>query len=88
MTRQLKECAVKEMTQGNLDMHVNNFISEEGDWDWDCLQQLLPNHFCDIISRIKPLNANAGEDQVYCNHTNEGNFILGSAYEMLGEGNW
>lgn len=58
-------------------------MDDPGNWRWDSFSYLLLNHILLRIALIQPPSQNNGEDQVYWAESNNGSFMVKSAYNAI-----
>ncbi|CAN1178992.1 Putative ribonuclease H protein At1g65750 [Linum perenne] len=66
---------------------VAGFVNNEGGWDFERLQTLLPAEAIDLITGMTPPTSDRGEDQWVWGLDSKGKFTIKSAYNMLQNSN-
>ena len=72
----------------NLDLYqlVVEYVTVNGDWNWERISQILPNDCLHIFMPIKPPIESIGLDRVAWFLMILGDFFLKSYYNRLNEG--
>ena len=58
---------------------VSDYVSEQGQWRWDCFAHWLPSSVIMTIASIKPSSLIDGEDSVYWGCSKSGLFTVKSS---------
>lgn len=66
-------------------LHVSYYVDENGSWDSDKFAYLLPNDIVMRLMSVLPPNIFLGTDRVAWRHTNDGIFMVTSAYEAYSQ---
>ena len=62
---------------------ITDFVSVDGNWDWQCLVAVLPSNVCDLIASLAPPSQVGTLDCIAWNGNHDGNFSIHSYYDML-----
>ena len=62
---------------------VSDYVSEQGQWRWDCFAHWLPSSMIMNIASIKPPSLIDGEDSVYWGCSKSGLFTVKSTFSLL-----
>ncbi|XP_057747786.1 uncharacterized protein LOC130966983 [Arachis stenosperma] len=79
----LKEVALTNLEEDKLNEKVVDYVNENGDWDWEALNRVLPEEVIDILYTIKAPNLQIGEDSISWMSCPNGVFSIKSAYETF-----
>lgn len=66
-----------------LNLNIRDFGGENGSWNWNLFQALLPSSVCMCIAGILPPSDILGNDEVIWGVSNSANFITASVYELI-----
>ncbi|KAE8675071.1 hypothetical protein F3Y22_tig00111701pilonHSYRG00075 [Hibiscus syriacus] len=64
----------------NSERNANSFVSTEGEWNWELLQDRLPDMVCLVLAAARPPLCNAGSNVVGWNQDKKRCFTVSSAY--------
>ena len=67
---------------------VSDYISEQGQWRWDCFVHWLPSSMIMNIASIKPLSLTDGEESLYWGCSKSGLFTVKYAFSLLEGSKW
>lgn len=77
--------ASREITLAEGALPISNFVTAEGDWDYDQFKQDLPAHVLTLISGcVSPVDED-GVARVFWDYSTNGSFSISPAYERLGD---
>ncbi|KAL4275453.1 hypothetical protein AHAS_Ahas20G0108700 [Arachis hypogaea] len=80
---EFSEVSLVELDENKLIEKVADYVMEDGEWDWEALNLVLPEEVTDIIHTIKAPNPYVGDDFISWLANPNGNFSIQSAYETF-----
>ncbi|RYR11259.1 hypothetical protein Ahy_B05g079722 [Arachis hypogaea] len=79
----LSEVSLVELDENKLNEKVVDYVTKDGEWDWEALNMVLPEEVTDIIHTIKAPNPYVGDDFISWLVNLSGIFSVKSAYETF-----